>query len=69
MRKIFLALAAVAAVGIAIPTFAVTPAEAHGVVVIKKKMHRDHGRHYGWSKHRHHRHHHHHHHGRRIIVR
>ena len=55
MRKIVLALAAVAAVGIAIPTFTSTPAEAREVVVIKK--HRDHGRHfgrhYGWHKHRH----------------
>ena len=63
MRKIVLALAAAAAVGLAIPTFAATPAEAHVVVI--KKMHRDHGRHYGWYKHRHHRWHH----GPRVIVR
>ena len=53
MRKIVLALAAVAAVGIAIPTFAATPAAAREVVIIKK--HRDHDRHFGWFKHRHHR--------------
>jgi hypothetical protein len=70
MRKIVLALAAVAAFGIAVPTFATSPAEARDVVVIKKK-HRDHGRHlgwykgkhYGWAKHRSHRH------GHRVIVR
>jgi hypothetical protein len=50
MRKIVLALAAVAAVGIAIPTFTTAPAEAREVVIIKK--HRDHGRHLGWHKHR-----------------
>ena len=74
MRKIVLALAAVAAIGIVIPTFAATPAEAHTVIVTKKKVHRDHGRHYGhnhygWDRrwqHRDHRHHHrHHHHNRR----
>jgi Ni/Co efflux regulator RcnB len=76
MRKIVLALAAVAAVGLAIPTFAATPAEARDVIVINKNMHRDHGRHYGWYKHRHHRHYHghrhhhgHHHHGPRVIIR
>ncbi len=70
MRKLVIALAAVAAVGIAIPTFASSPAEARDVVVIKKK-HRDHGRHlgwykgkhYGWNKHRHHNR------GTRVIVR
>ena len=69
MRKLVIALAAVAAVGIALPTFASSPAEARDVVIIKKK-HRDHGRHlgwykgqhYGWSKH-------HRHHNTRVIVR
>jgi len=65
MRKVVFALAAIAAVGIAIPSFTTSPAEARQVVVVKKKMHRDHGRHYGWYKHRHHRHHH----GARVIVR
>lgn len=63
MRKLVLALAAVAAVGLAVPAFSAGPAEARDVIVIKKK-HRDHGRHlgwyrgkhYGWAKHRHHRH-------------
>jgi Ni/Co efflux regulator RcnB len=58
MRKIVIALAALAAFGIAVPA-ATTSAEARDVVVIKKK-HRDHGRHlgwyrghhYGWYKHR-----------------
>ena len=71
MRKIVLTLAALAAVGLAVPTFATSPAEAREVVIIKKKKHRDHGRHlgwykgkhYGWAKHRHHRH------GTRVIVR
>jgi hypothetical protein len=69
MRKLVIALAAVAAVGIALPTVTATPADARDVVIIKKK-HRDHGRHlgwykgkhYGWSKH-------HRHHGTRVIVR
>jgi hypothetical protein len=52
MRKLVIALAAVAAVGIALPTFASSPAEARDVVVIKKK-HRDHGRHLGWYKGKH----------------
>ncbi len=66
MRKIVLALAAVAAFGLAVPVIS-APAEAHTVkkvVVIKKKghMHRGHhhgydrGRHYGWRNHGHHQH-------------
>ena len=57
MRKIVLALAAVAAVGLAVPVVSV-PAEAHAskrVVVIKKKTHWNRGHHYGWTKNRHHR--------------
>jgi hypothetical protein len=68
MRRIFLALAAVAAVGIAMPTFAPSPADARTMVVIKKKHHRYHhnrGHHYGWYKHRRH----HHHHGARVVIR
>jgi Spy/CpxP family protein refolding chaperone len=57
MRKIVLALAALAAVGLALP--AVTaPAEARDVVIIKKKPRHYgwyRGHHYGWNKHRHHR--------------
>jgi hypothetical protein len=78
MRKIVFALAAAAAIGIAVPAVVTTPAEAH-TVTIEKRVHRDHGRHYGhrhygWHRdwqHRHHqhrhnhrhRHHHNHHHG------
>ena len=70
MRKLVLALAALAAVGLAVPSFATSPAEARDVVIIKKKNHRDHGRHagwhkgkhYGWAKHRHRHHHRHHNH-------
>ena len=68
MRKIVLALAAVAAVGIAIPTFASTPAEARTVVVIKKNHH-NHGRHLGWYKHKRYHNHHHHHRGARVVIR
>jgi hypothetical protein len=75
MRRIVLALAAVAAFGLAVPTLGMSPAEARDVVIIKKKKHRDHGRHlgwqrgkhYGWSKH--HRRHHRPPHGVRVIVR
>ena len=73
MRRIVLALAAVAAFGLAVPVVASTPADARDVVIIKKK-HRDHGWHRG-----HHRkkiivregrrHHHHHRHGARVIIR
>jgi Ni/Co efflux regulator RcnB len=70
MRKIILALAAVAAVGLAVPAFTATSAEARHVVVIKRHhMHRDHGHHYGWYKHRYHRNHWHRHHGPRVIIR
>ena len=68
MRKIVLALAAVAAVGLALPVVS-APAEAAKRVVIIKK-HRDHGRHLGWERGRHHgwakqnRHH-----GAKVIVR
>jgi Spy/CpxP family protein refolding chaperone len=60
MRKIVLALAALAALGLAVPVVS-TPAEARDVVVIKKKKmkhygHRGYrGHHYGWQKKRHHR--------------
>jgi hypothetical protein len=68
MRKIVLALAALAAFGLAIPA-ASTPAEARDVVIIKKKHHWRHhynrGHHYGWYKHRRH----HHHRGARIVIR
>jgi orotate phosphoribosyltransferase len=69
MRKLVLALAAVAAAGIALPTVVATQADAREVVIIKKK-HRDHGRHYGWYRGnhygwaKHHRGH-----GTRVIVR
>jgi hypothetical protein len=49
MRKIVLALAAVAAFGLALPVVASTPSDARDVVVIKKK-HRDHGWHRGHVK-------------------
>jgi hypothetical protein len=49
MRKIVLALAAVAAFGLALPVVASTPSEARDVVVIKKK-HRDYGWHRGHYK-------------------
>ena len=67
MRKIVLALAAVAAIGIAVPTFAATPAAAHGVVVVKKNAHRqDDGQltTAGTCQHRYHRNHYHRHHHR-----
>ena len=69
MRKIVLALAAVAAFGLALPV-ASAPAEARDVVIIKKNRHYDRGHHYGWYKQRH-RHHHRHHHraGATVIVR
>lgn len=56
MRRIVLALAAVAAVGLAVPVVT-APAEAAQVVVIKKKNHWNRGHHYGWNKHRHHQRH------------
>ncbi len=50
MRKIVLALASVAALGLAIPV-ASSPADAREVVIIKKnKTHWDRGHHYGWYK-------------------
>jgi hypothetical protein len=55
MRKLVLALAAVAAVGIALPIVSV-PAQAEKVVIIKKKRHHDHW----WHRH---------HHRDRVIVR
>ena len=47
MRKLVLTLAAVAAVGFALPVMS-NPAEARDVVVIK----RDRGYHHGWYRHR-----------------
>jgi len=70
MRKIVLALASVAALGLAIPAM-IAPAEARDVVIIKKKhrhYHHDRGHHYGWYKHRHH-HHGHNHHGAKVVIR
>jgi len=71
MRKIVLALAAVAAFGLAIPV-ASSPADARDVIIIKKKkshMHSDRGHHYGWHK-KHHRHHHSdRRHGARVVIR
>jgi hypothetical protein len=68
MRKIVLALAAVAAFGIAMPVVS-TPAEAREVVIIKKKKkwkhHYNRGHHYGWYKNKHKRHRH----GATVIVR
>ena len=70
MRKIVLALASVAALGLALPVVS-APAEARDVVVIKKNK----GHHYGWRNHRaehvvvvkkRHRHHNH---GAAVIVR
>jgi Ni/Co efflux regulator RcnB len=74
MRKIVLALAAVAALGLTLP-MVTAPAEAHGakkVVVIKKNHHWNRGHHYGWNKHRHHNNHGHHYghrHGATVVVR
>jgi hypothetical protein len=50
MRRIVLALAAVAAFGLALPVVASTPSDAREVVVIKKKHHRDYGWHRGHVK-------------------
>ena len=66
MRKIVLTLAALAAVGIAMPVVSNTTANAETVII--KKKHRDNGWHRGWRNHhrdrvvikegrRHHRHH------------
>jgi hypothetical protein len=72
MRKIVLALAAIAAVGFSLPVVS-APAEAKKVVIIKKSHHA-HGRHYGWTrghhygwrnKHMHHGHRH----GATVVVR
>lgn len=52
MRKIVLALASVAALGLALPVMS-DPAKADKVVIIKKKRHHD--RHYGWYHRHHHR--------------
>jgi hypothetical protein len=50
MRKIVLALASVAALGLALPAMS-APAEARDVVIIKKKKrHYDRGNHYGWYR-------------------
>ena len=61
MHKIVLALAAVAAIGVAVPVFSSIPAEARAVFV--NKHHNNHfysryfgwfrGHHYGWFSHRH----------------
>jgi hypothetical protein len=56
MRKLFIALSAIAAVGIAMPAMSGT---AHAEKIVIKKG--DRGHHYGW------RHHHHHH--TKIIIR
>ena len=66
MRKIVLALAAVAAFGLAVPVVTAPAEAAHvkKVVVIKKKHHWNRGHHYGWYKNHHHRHH-----GARVVVR
>lgn len=62
MRKIVLALASVAALGLALPVVS-APADAREVVIIKKKKkHWNRGHHYGWYKKRHH-------HGATVIVR
>jgi hypothetical protein len=70
MRKIVLALASVAAFGLAIPVVS-SPADAREVVIIKKKRHHwDRGHHYGWYKGRHYgwdRHHRRH--GARVVIR
>ena len=61
MRKIVLALAAVAAIGAAVPVVSSSPAEARAVLV--NKYHHNHhsysryfgwfrGHHYGWFSHR-----------------
>jgi hypothetical protein len=73
MRKIVLALAAVAAFGLTVPVVS-APADAKTqVVVIKKKNHWNRGHHYGWSKQRHHNRYHGYHHGHRngatVVVR
>jgi hypothetical protein len=70
MRKIVLAFASVAALGLAIPVVS-APADAREVVIIKKKKsHWDRGHHYGWYKGRHYGwNNHHRHHGARVIVR
>ena len=63
MRKIVLALASVAALGLALPVVS-APADARDVVIIKKKKkHWDRGHHYGWYKKKRH------HHGATVIVR
>jgi Ni/Co efflux regulator RcnB len=71
MRKLVLALAAVAAFGLAIPVVS-SPADAREVIIIKKKKahktHWDRGHHYGWNK-KHHRYHSARHHGARVVVR
>jgi hypothetical protein len=77
MRKILLSLAALAALGLALPAVSST-ADAREVIVIKKKhRHYDHGRHYGWYRGHHYgweRGHHygwrnHQHHGDRVVIR
>jgi Ni/Co efflux regulator RcnB len=71
MRKIVLALAAVAAVGLAVPVVT-APAEAHGykkVVVIKNHRHWDRGHHNGWNRGHHYGWRNNHHHGARVVVR
>jgi len=69
MRKVILAFAALAVLGLALPAVS-APADAREVVVIKKKHHWDRGHHYGWYKGRHYgwaRHHRHH--GATVVVR
>jgi Ni/Co efflux regulator RcnB len=76
MRKILLSLAALAALGIALPA-ATSTADAREVVIIKKKHrhHWDRGHHHGWYRHNHWRHRehhgwrHHHDHGARVVIR
>src|SRR5262245_48778147 len=73
MRKLILTLAAFAALGVALPTVATTPAEARTKkVVIIKKSHHDRGLHLGWrnrDRHMYWRHHHRDHPRAQVIVR
>ena len=57
MRKLVLALSAIAAIGIALPVAATTPASAE-TVVIKRGGGHDRGWHRGWERH----------HDRKVVV-
>jgi len=68
MKKIILALVAVAIVALGVPLASSTSADArhyrgHKKVIVIKRHH-DRGRHYGWHKKRHH-----HHRGASVVVR